>query len=170
VDDGEVIEKKGQCEGFLSMFTSIGKAFNGDYPKLRVRFLALFALWFINSGSYYGLTLNTKNLGGNFYFNFVVGALIEIPAITTIILLVTKWDLGRKTILMGTYFLCGALNLSVAFLQGVAEDPDEDPWKIIILVLAMGGKFAISGAYAVVYLFTTEQFPTVIKNSGLGFG
>jgi len=32
----------------------------------------------------------------------------------------------------------------------------------------MLGKFCISGAYAVVYLFSTEQFPTVVKNSGLG--
>ena len=40
--------------------------------------------------------------------------------------------------------------------------------KITITSLAMGGKFAIAGAYAVIYLFSTEQFPTVIKNSGLG--
>ena len=32
----------------------------------------------------------------------------------------------------------------------------------------MAGKFFTSGAYAVIYLFSTEQFPTVIKNSGLG--
>lgn len=64
---------------------------------------------------------------------------------------------------MSTYFGCGFLNLVVAFLQGYAENQ-----KTLIVSLAMLGKFAISGAYAVIYLFSTEQFPTVIKNSGLG--
>merc|ERR1719431_1265453 len=36
------------------------------------------------------------------------------------------------------------------------------------MALAMIGKFFTSGAYAVIYLVTTEQFPTVIKTSGLG--
>lgn len=30
-------------------------------------------------------------------------------------------------------------------------------WSILVIILAMGGKFAISGAYAVIYLFSTEQ-------------
>ena len=64
---------------------------------------------------------------------------------------------------MSTYFGCGLLNLIVAFLQGYAAEQ-----KTLIVTLAMLGKFAISGAYAVIYLFSTEQFPTVIKNSGLG--
>ena len=70
---------------------------------------------------------------------------------------------GRRKILMSTYFGCGLLNLIVAFLQGYAAEQ-----KTLIVTLAMLGKFAISGAYAVIYLFSTEQFPTVIKNSGLG--
>lgn len=62
-----------------------------------------------------------------------------------------------------TYLICGVLNLVVAFLQGYASH-----LNMAIVVLAMMGKFAIAGAYAVIYLFSTEQFPTVIKNSGLG--
>lgn len=57
----------------------------------------------------------------------------------------------------------------VALLQGISGDESgEEPWKTTIICLAMGGKFAIAGAYAVIYMFSTEQFPTCIKNSGLG--
>ena len=103
------------------------------------------------------------------FVNFFISAMVEIPAISLIILLVKKFDLGRKKILMGTYFFCGVLNLVVALLQGISGDESgEEPWKTTIICLAMGGKFAIAGAYAVIYMFSTEQFPTCIKNSGLG--
>lgn len=34
----------------------------------------------------------------------------------------------------------------------------------------MVGKLAITSSYGVVYIFSTEQFPTVIRNAGLGAG
>jgi len=157
-------KQKGRCEQFGAMFVEIGKVFVGPYPKLRLRFLILFCLWFINSGSYYGLTLNTKNLGGDFIFNVLISGLVELPAISLMVALIAYWDIGRKKILASSYFFCGILNLIVAGLQFA----DGSAWQTFIIVLSMGGKFAISGAYAVIYLFSIEQFPTVIKNSGLG--
>lgn len=32
----------------------------------------------------------------------------------------------------------------------------------------MIGKMAITSAYGVAYLFTTEQYPTTVRNMGLG--
>jgi hypothetical protein len=34
----------------------------------------------------------------------------------------------------------------------------------------MMGKFFITGAYGAVYIFSAEQFPTVIRNIGIGAG
>lgn len=34
----------------------------------------------------------------------------------------------------------------------------------------MLGKLAITSSYGTVYIFSTEQFPTVIRNAGLGAG
>lgn len=34
----------------------------------------------------------------------------------------------------------------------------------------MIGKLAITAAYGTIYIFSTEQFPTVIRNAGLGAG
>ena len=63
------------------MFIDIKNVIVGSYPRLRVRFLIMFALWAINSGSFYGMALNTKNLGGNMYLNYVLNALVDIPGI-----------------------------------------------------------------------------------------
>lgn len=38
------------------------------------------------------------------------------------------------------------------------------------VTLAMLGKLAITASYGAVYIFSTEQFPTVIRNAGLGAG
>jgi len=40
------------------------------------------------------------------------------------------------------------------------------PW--LVVCLAMIGKLAITSSYGAIYVFTAEQFPTVIRNVGLG--
>jgi hypothetical protein len=39
---------------------------------------------------YYGLILNSSNLGGDIYFNFVMASLVEIPTLILVILLINK--------------------------------------------------------------------------------
>lgn len=162
------LEKKNH-QGFASTFVDIGQVLVGKYPRLRKRFIAIFGVMFISYGLTYGLTLNTGNFGGSFYLNFILIALVEIPAVGLTILLSVKFDIGRRWILTVAYFLCGTLNLIIALLQGIGNDVFIERWNTLIITLAMGGKFAIAGAYAVLQLFTAEQFPTVIKNSGLGY-
>ena len=101
--------------------------------------------------------------------NILFMALMEIPSISGIIFAVAKWNIGRRIILIFSFLLCGVLNLLVALIQTewiIASSTGAGYYMIIILALL--GKFCISGAYAVIYLFSTEQFPTVLKNSGLG--
>ena len=43
---------------------------------------------------YYGLSLNTGNLGGSFYLNFTISGLVEFPAYTLCLLLLDR--IGRK--------------------------------------------------------------------------
>ena len=40
------------------------------------------------------------------------------------------------------------------------------PWMLV--ALAMIGKLAITSSYGAIYVFTAEQFPTVVRNVGLG--
>jgi len=71
-DQKESASPKASKGGFIRQFAIIGQVLCGDYPRLRLRFLALFVIWFINTGSFYGMTLNIKNLGGNFYMNILL--------------------------------------------------------------------------------------------------
>lgn len=72
---------------------------------------------FSNSITYYGLSWNTSNLGGNDYLNFVVSGAVEIPAYLFLILTLNRW--GRKHILCGCMVVAGvALLLTTAVPKG----------------------------------------------------
>uniref|UniRef100_A0A8D8ZQ27 Organic cation transporter-like protein n=2 Tax=Cacopsylla melanoneura TaxID=428564 RepID=A0A8D8ZQ27_9HEMI len=127
--------------------------------KLIGVFLNLF-FRFVCNLIYYGLSWNTSNLGGNMYINFVISGLVEIPAYTLNMLCLDKF--GRKM------FLCPYLILSGLCLTMTIFVPVE--YTSVSIVLAMFGKFFITGAYGAVYVFSAEQFPTVIRNIGIGAG
>ncbi|XP_018578503.1 organic cation transporter protein isoform X2 [Anoplophora glabripennis] len=130
------------------------------HSSLRKRALIIFFDWFANNITYYGLSWNTNNLGGNPYLNFVISGAVEIPAYIFVLLTLNRW--GRKKVMCGCMILAGcALLLTMAV-------PKDHHW--LVVTLAMIGKLAITSSYGAVYIFSTEQFPTVIRNAGLGAG
>lgn len=68
--------------------------------------------------------------------------------------------IGRKPILVFCQILAGATCTIAAFI------PDDEEGLITGLFLA--GKFGASASFAIVYLYTAELYPTVIRNSALG--
>lgn len=128
------------------------------YPNLRRKSILLFFNWLVNSGTYYGLSWHASNLGGNDYVNFVISGVVEVPAYTFLIFTLNRW--GRKIILCGCMMLSGLALLATLFV------PADMQW--LIICLAMIGKLAITSSYGAIYVFTAEQFPTVIRNVGLG--
>ncbi|KAK0182728.1 hypothetical protein PV327_000834 [Microctonus hyperodae] len=127
------------------------------YPNLRRKSMLLFFNWLVNSGTYYGLSWNASNLGGNDYINFVISGIVEIPAYTFLIFTLDRW--GRKKILCGCMMISGTALLATIFFP---------PGHWGIVTLAMIGKLAITSSYGAIYIFTAEQFPTVVRNVGLG--
>ncbi|XP_075149164.1 organic cation transporter protein-like [Haematobia irritans] len=128
------------------------------YPNLRKKTLLIFFDWFVNSGTYYGLSWNTNDLGSNVLLNFVISGAVEIPAYTFLLFTLNKW--GRRTILCGCMLVAGiALLLTIAI-------PGNMNW--LLITCAMLGKFAITASYGTIYIFSAEQFPTVVRNVGLG--
>ncbi|KOC60839.1 Organic cation transporter protein [Habropoda laboriosa] len=128
------------------------------YPNLRRKSILLFFNWLVNSGTYYGLSWHVSNLGGNDYVNFVISGFVEVPAYTFLIFTLNRW--GRKLI------LCGCMLTSGVALLGILFVPADAPW--LVVCLAMIGKLTITSSYGAIYVFTAEQFPTVIRNVGLG--
>ncbi|KAM7361200.1 organic cation transporter protein-like [Cochliomyia hominivorax] len=128
------------------------------YPNLRRKTLVIFFDWFVTSGVYYGLSWNTNNLGGNVFLNFLVSGAVEIPAYSFLLLTLNRW--GRRTILCGCMIASGVALLLTLL---VSEDMN---W--LIITFAMIGKLAITAAYGTIYIFSAEQFPTVVRNVGIG--
>ncbi|KAG5876061.1 hypothetical protein JTB14_016803 [Gonioctena quinquepunctata] len=129
-------------------------------PNLRKKSLIIFFDWFANNITYYGLSWNTNNLGGNPYLNFVISGAVEIPAYVFLLLFLNKW--GRRNI------MCGCMTFAGTVLLLTMAVPKQEQW--LLVTLAMLGKLAITASYASVYIFSSEQFPTVIRNAGIGAG
>ncbi|CAD1470638.1 unnamed protein product [Heterotrigona itama] len=125
-----------------------------DYKKPSL--FDLFRL--VNSGTYYGLSWHVSNLGGNDYVNFVISGFVEVPAYTFLIFTLNRW--GRKIILCGCMLVAGFSLLAILLVPADAQ------W--LVVCLAMIGKLTITSSYGAIYVFTAEQFPTVIRNVGLG--
>ncbi|KAI8045775.1 organic cation transporter-like protein [Drosophila gunungcola] len=128
------------------------------YPNLRRKTLLIFFDWLVTSGVYYGLSWNTNNLGGHHLLNFVISGAVEIPAYIFLLLTLNRW--GRRSILCGTLVLAGLSLLATVIIPGKMHT--------LIVACAMLGKLAITASYGTVYLFSAEQFPTVVRTVGMG--
>ena len=127
-------------------------------PNLRNKSLLIFFDWFVISGAYYGLSWSTNSLGGNELLNFVISGAVEFPAYYFLILTLNRW--GRKVILTGSMVFSGTMLLLSLI---ISEDHN---W--LIVGLTMLGKMGITASYGTIYVFSAEQFPTIIRNVALG--
>ncbi|XP_030427485.1 solute carrier family 22 member 4 isoform X1 [Gopherus evgoodei] len=115
-------------------------------------------LWMLTSIGYFGLSLNTPNLHGNAYINCFLSAIIEVPAYVIAWLLLRT--LPRRYSISGTLFLGGGV---ILFIQLVPTD-----LHILSVFLVMLGKFGITSAFSMLYVYTSELYPTIVRNMAVG--
>lgn len=128
-------------------------------PNLRKKTLNVCLCWFANSLVYYGLSLGVGSLPGNPFMILFINAVVEIPSYVTVILLLDK--LGRRAI-TSFLMLLGGICCIVAVLMVKGET--------ITTTIVMMGKLFIAGSFAVIYNYSAELFPTVVRNSAMGLG
>ncbi|KAF7664681.1 hypothetical protein LDENG_00168470 [Lucifuga dentata] len=126
-------------------------------PQMRKRSFILFYIWFVNVLVYYGLSLGVSRLGTNLYLTQFVFGLVEIPA-RSLVLVVLPWS--RRLSQSGFLAIGG-----VACLLMLTVPADH---RSLLTGLAMVGKFGITASFAVIYVYTAEIFPTVIRQTGIG--
>lgn len=83
---------------------------------------------------------------------------MEFPASFFVLATLNRW--GRKKILTGS-MVFGGVTLLISLLV-----PRHINW--LIVSLAMLGKMSITASYEIIYVFSAEQFPTVIRSVALG--
>uniref|UniRef100_A0A3Q2PFI7 Solute carrier family 22 member 4 n=1 Tax=Fundulus heteroclitus TaxID=8078 RepID=A0A3Q2PFI7_FUNHE len=116
------------------------------------------SLWMIVAMNYYALSLNTSNLHGDPYLNCFLSAATEVPAYI-IVLLLLRYS-SRRLCQSAMLFLGGLMIICVNLI------PIDLPGMAVLL--EMVGKFGFTSAFCVLYSFTTELFPTVIRNTAMG--
>lgn len=84
---------------------------------------------------------------------------MELPSYTLIIPFVMRY--GRKIPLIFFLFTC-----SLAVLLLLVLPVERSSWWFLAVVMV--GKFLITSAYQVIYLYCSELYPTTLRTRGLG--
>ncbi|GCC28191.1 hypothetical protein chiPu_0006619 [Chiloscyllium punctatum] len=127
---------------------------------LAKRTITIWLLWFTGSLGYYVISLGSVNLGGNEYLNLFLAGAVEIPSYIVACFVMDR--LGRRNTLAPSLFLTGvACFLSMVTPQDI---------KALSITLSMIGKFAIAVAFGLIYLYTAELYPTIIRSLAVGTG
>ncbi|XP_036049762.1 solute carrier family 22 member 13 [Onychomys torridus] len=142
-------EKSGPSGNALDLFR---------HPCLRKVTLILIAVWFVDSLVYYGLGFQVGDFGLDIYLTQLIFGAVELPARYSSIFMMEK--LGRKWSQLGSLTLAGVMCVVIIFIPAGLPT--------VVTVLAVVGKFASSAAFTISYVYTTELFPTIIRQTGMG--
>ncbi|XP_066466469.1 solute carrier family 22 member 6-B-like [Tiliqua scincoides] len=129
-------------------------------PVVRRVTCCLCFVWFSTSFAYYGLAMDLQNFGLSIFLIQVIFGAIDIPA--KLIAFVAICYLGRCITQAATLILAG---LSIAANIFVPQD-----MQLLRTLFAVFGKGCLAASFNCVFLYTGELYPTVIRQTGMGFG
>lgn len=124
-------------------------------PVVLSRSMIVFYTWLVVTMVYYGISMKASNLAGNIYLDFTIMSLAEIPGY--IASFIGMNYLGRRITMTSSLLAGGLACLAMGFVP-----------PSMIYVAFLIGKFSSSCAFGTIYLYTSELFPTTIRNVGVG--
>lgn len=129
-------------------------------PLTRTRLILMVFINLLCSVVYYGLSLNVTNLKTNLYLSVLLNAVAEMPAFLLTALLLDR--LGRKPLSVATMWISGASCLAGTLL------PVQGYFKALRVACGVAGIFGMAATYNLLFIYTAELFPTVVRNAALG--
>ena len=125
------------------------------HKRMRLKMVILMLIWLINSMVYYGLSFNSKNLEGDRYWNFFFSGLVEVPSYILAVPMID--NIGRQKSLFLSVMI-GSIGCLI-FAFGPAQ---------FDTITANIGKFGISSSFAILYVYSAELVPTIVRNFAMG--
>nr|XP_046273581.1 solute carrier family 22 member 7-like [Scatophagus argus] len=127
----------------------------------RMKRLAMLSgiVWFAVACTYYGISLNVTGFGVNIYLTQFIYGIIEMPGKAFVFFTLDK--IGRRFNQAGALVmtgLCIVCNMFIPQAKG----------EFRTAVGALGKMFS-EASFTTVFLYTTELYPTVMRQNGLGF-
>ncbi|NXN56727.1 S22A7 protein, partial [Rynchops niger] len=143
-------KKPGESYSYISLFRT---------PVLRKISLCSGAVWFGVAFSYYGMSMNLTGFGLNMYLSQFVFGIIEIPAKMIMYVLVNR--VGRRQSQAWALILTGlCIGANVIIPKSFTS---------LRSVVAIIGKGFSEAAFTTVFLYTSELYPTVLRQNGMGY-
>ena len=129
------------------------------YPSLRYKFLILCILWFGTRSTSNCISLSSKALPGNYYFNIIFLFIFESSAYYISGILINIQSLGRKGTLWSQYFIITISFLLLSFFK--LTDSIELGLNYIV-------RFCAAAIELVFYTYTLEVYPTLVRSVNFG--
>jgi len=135
------------------------KVLFSNWKVARVTVFSVY-LWFATTLSYYGLSLVLTSVGSDVYTSMAYSSLMEIPAYLSTGYVLKYY--GRRAVMVATMAQGGLFCLIFAFFGSTAKTSP------LLQTIAFTSKFGITLAHCVIYVYTSELFPTDSRGSAMG--
>lgn len=133
--------------------------------------------WFTCSTLFYALNLNAASLPLSTQLNSLALNLIEFPAYSLFFLMGCFPKIGIRRhiqcvslIIAAICCLTSTIFGELAFCVPDDENKFKNPYVMASFILALLGKLTASLAFAMIYLFTAEMYPTAVRANAVGLG
>ena len=129
-------------------------------PKFRLTFGILTCSWIMANVGYYTLSLSGATLSGDFFLNYVLTFTISLFISVFLWLVLDRFKVGRKALLVGTGVTVGICCLILAFIPKDLTNP--------ILIIYLIGIFSVGANFNLCWFLSPDFYPTNLRSQATG--